>query len=119
MLTEHWAAISFYKKVLQDEVFDRDEYKEMAELGLMILDQTQAYKIYRPCEPNSARFLNSGLNYQKLFLLMNQFPNLVSKDELPEVNAMAEFSSIIMVFCSCPPHYQVQPLPMIFVKFGK
>ena len=88
------AAISFYKKVLQDEVFDMDEYKEMAELGLMILDQTQAYKIYRPCEPNSARFLNSGLNYQKLFLLMNQFPNLVSKDELPEVNAMAEFSSI-------------------------
>ena len=88
------AAISFYNKVLQEEVFDRDEYKEMAELGLMILDQTQAYKIYRPCEPNSARFLNSGLNYQKLFLLMKQFPNLVSKDEFAEVNAMAEFASI-------------------------
>ena len=43
------AAISFYNKVLQEEVFDRDEYKEMAELGLMILDQAQAYKICRPC----------------------------------------------------------------------
>ena len=88
------AAISFYIKVLQEEVFDRDEFKEMAELGLMILDQTQAYKIYRPYEPNSARFLNSGLKYQKLFLLMKQFPNLVSKHEFAEVNAMAEFASI-------------------------
>ena len=39
------ATIYFYNKVLQEEVFDRDEYKEMAELGLMILDQAQAYKI--------------------------------------------------------------------------
>ena len=87
------AAISFYKK----------GYKQMAELGLMNLDQTQAYKIYIPCEPNSARFFKSGLNYQKLYLLMKQCLNLMSKDELPEVNAMAEFSSIIMVFGSCPP----------------
>ena len=35
------ATIYFYNKVLQEEVFDRDEYKEMAELGLMILDQIQ------------------------------------------------------------------------------
>ena len=87
-------AIVFYEKVLRDEVVDRDEYKEMAELDLIILEPSKAFKIYRPCEPNSARFLNSGLNYQKLFLLMKQFPYLVSKDEIAKVNAMVELSSI-------------------------
>ena len=87
-------AICFYEKILRENIFERDEYREMAELGLMILDPTKVLKFYRPCEPNSARFLNSGLNYQKLFLLCTQFPDIISEDEKDEVQIMSEFTSI-------------------------
>ena len=87
-------ATRFYEKILEDNVFERDEYREMAELGLMILDPTKVLKFYRPCEPNSARFLNSGLNYQKLFLLKTQFPEIISQKEKEEVEIMGEFTSI-------------------------
>ena len=85
----------FLHEVLSKNVFQRGEYRQLAQLILIFLGgSVQSFKFGTPGAFHRARFMSQALYYLKWALLMNQVGHLLTLEEEVEVQKMSKFIAL-------------------------
>jgi hypothetical protein len=86
--------IHFLKQILENQTFERGDYKELVELSLMYLSEDHSFNIKAPQGISHARVMPKGIYHMKIQLLSNQLPYTLTDGQKKEIRRMAEFISI-------------------------
>ena len=87
--------LEFTEEVLEENVFKRGEYKQLAQLIHMFLGgNVDNFHFATPGAFHRARFMSQALYYLKWALLLKQIGHLLTQREKKEVQEMAKFIAL-------------------------
>ena len=86
-------------KAKQEKTFSRGDYTNLLNLTLLVLGKKVSCSMPRPTKVSKARFLQVGLYYLQMFLLLKLkvVKELLSEVEVEEVKIMAEYVALYFV----------------------
>ena len=71
----------------------KKDYQELAKFTLMVLSLTYRFNFQTPGTVHHTRFITKGFYFLKMYLLMDEIPNLREENER-KIKGMACFTSI-------------------------